>query len=336
MMRTIPLLALVVLLQACPDSPGGTVEYFTPPADTPLHALDVSAAQDVPADRWGADAVPVADTADPPPDAAPPQDTPAPSDLPPDLAPPPASWTVLTYNLHCHHDDPAARMALVAAEAVSRGAEVLLLQEVCEGAGLANTADTLAELLEGATGDDWTALTQSTHLAWDTYEEGLGLVTAGTVIDWGSVALPPGLFPRKALHARIEATDGPMDAVVTHLSFGDQAAVRRVQAEALATWIEQAVLPGAPGPVVLGGDFNDVPGSPPLAVFTAWTEAWAATHPGDPGKTYPAGAATSKIDHILLHPGSGAAFGQAALVFDEEVDGGFPSDHYGIVATLTR
>lgn len=338
MRRVLPILLL--LLPGCPDAPAGPPDYFTNPADTPVAVLDVHAVEDVLQDvrgprDFGPEGPPTTDLA-PPPDTTPPLDTPAPPDTPPDTAPPPAAWTVLTYNLHCHHDDPAARMALVAAEAVARGAEVLLLQEVCEGAGLDNTAETLVGLLEAATGDDWTALTQTTHLAWDTYEEGLGLVTSGTVLDWGSVALPPGLFPRKALHARVAAADGTLDALVTHLSFGDQPAVRLAQAEALATWIEQAVLPDAPGPVVLGGDFNDVPGSPVLTVFDAWTEAWAETHPGDAGKTYPAGAATSKIDHILLHDGSGATFGQAALVFDEIVDGGYPSDHYGLVATLTK
>ncbi len=337
--RAIPLLLLLLfVLQACPDAPSGPADYFTNQEDAPINVIDVQAVADT-----GGDAVADlpyfsndTDTAEPPPDTAPPLDTPKPPDTVTDTPPPPRSWAVMTYNLHCHHDDPAARMALVAEEAMARGAEVLLLQEVCEGAGLANTAETLAGLLEDATGDDWTALTVSTHLAWDTYEEGLGLVTSGAIIDWGSVALPPGLFPRKALHARVDAADGPLDALVTHFSFGDQAPVRLAQAEALSTWIEQAVLPGAPGPVVLGGDFNDVPGSPPLAVFSAWTAAWAATHPGQAGKTYPAGAPTKKIDHILLHDGFGASFDQAVMVFDELVDGAYPSDHYGIVAGITK
>lgn len=246
--------------------------------------------------------------------------------------------SVLTFNLHCHHDEPEKRLAMVVDTAVEWGVRVFALQEVCEGGGLENTAKTLAGLMDDATGLQHSALFTPTHTAWDTYQEGLGLVFAGQMTHSEASDLPPGLFPRKALWARVVDGGEIYDVVVTHLSFGDeQADVRLAQAQALEELLVEKILPDAPGPVILAGDFNAPPSSQPVELFTAegWTEAFHRLHPDDPGYTYPSGNAKSKIDYVFLLDGSYETVLLSDVVLNQPVGGLYPSDHYGIAATFS-
>ncbi len=256
-----------------------------------------------------------------------------------ELAEPPSSeLSVLTFNLHCHHDEPEKRFKMVVDVAVEWGVRVLALQEVCEGGELENTAKTLAGLLDEATGIEHSVLFTTTHVAWDTYQEGLGLVFAGQMTHSEAFDLPPGLFPRKALWARVVDGGEIYDVVVTHLSFGDQQAdIRLQQAEALQGVLVEKILPYASGPVILAGDFNTSLTSQPVGIYTAegWTEAFAHLHPDQPGYTYPAGSAKAKIDHLLLFDGSYDEILAADVVLDQSQDGLYPSDHYGIAATFS-
>ena len=324
---------LLVFLWACSSSPGSGPDTG---ADTGLERsiqVDVPEeigpeAGDLLADELGVSRMEITDTAVPP-DVA---ETPDFAD-----APELAELSVLTFNLHCHHDEPEKRFAMVVETAVEWGVRVLALQEVCEGGDLENTAKTVAGLLDDATGKEHSVLFSPTHVAWDTYQEGLGLVFAGQMIHSEAHDLPPGLFPRKALWARILDEGETIDIVVTHLSFGnDQAEIRIQQAEALHGFLVEKILPDAPGPVILAGDFNSLQTSQPVGLFTAdgWTEAFLDLHPGDPGYTYPAGSAKAKIDHLLLLDGSYETILEAAVVLNVPDNGLYPSDHYGIAAIL--
>ena len=105
-----------------------------------------------------------------------------------------------------------------------------------------------------------------------------------------------------------------------------------------------------PKPVVMAGDFNspaDGSGSTSYAniVGGGFSDAWSTVHPGDPGYTCCHAAnlmgpssLTTRID-IVFFRGAGFDAVEAEIVGDEESDktagGLWPSDHAGVVTTIT-
>ena len=100
-------------------------------------------------------------------------------------------------------------------------------------------------------------------------------------------------------------------------------------------------------PLVFAGDFNSDPvnGYSPAvhaAVLDAgFSDSWTAVNPGDPGLTWgheasltdPADAFTLRLDYVFVRGGVVAT--GAALTGMAQVDGLWPSDHAGLVVTLT-
>jgi endonuclease/exonuclease/phosphatase family metal-dependent hydrolase len=86
----------------------------------------------------------------------------------------------------------------------------------------------------------------------------------------------------------------------------------------------------AAGAIVLAGDLNATPGSPPIR---ALARNWAfATEPGGKGLlTIPAGAPRQQIDYVLVRP-AGAFRVAEARVVEEPV----ASDHRPVLAVLER
>lgn len=253
-----------------------------------------------------------------------------------DILIPDEKWVVMTMNLHCHLDNPEQRMALVAQAALELDVDVLALQEVCEGPDLENTAETLLSLMSQGS-KVYSKLSEDVHPAWDVYQEGIGLIFKGELLDYAVLALPPGKFERELLWARIEAPGGILDVAVTHLSFGaDQAAVRVEQAYAIRNWLNAQVLPEAPGPVMLAGDFNCSPNSEPIQLLfnSGWQSSWAAVGTGSAGFTYPAPNPNIKIDYVMAFGGSFDGWTFSKLVLSKPSDGLFASDHLGIAAGL--
>lgn len=85
--------------------------------------------------------------------------------------------------------------------------DVVCLQEVCEtlgGGGADNQARALAEALQDALGGEWSWRFAPTHIAWDQFQEGIGLVTRLPVLESGSLPLVTGTFPRKVLWCRLQ------------------------------------------------------------------------------------------------------------------------------------
>src|SRR5690606_1933258 len=63
------------------------------------------------------------------------------------------------------------------------------------------------------------------------------------------------------------------------------------------------IVTGRPGPVVLMGDFNALPGSPEMAQLLAGPAGLVDAHEfaGRPaGLTFPAGAPSARIDYVLV------------------------------------
>jgi endonuclease/exonuclease/phosphatase family metal-dependent hydrolase len=135
---------------------------------------------------------------------------------------------------------------------------------------------------------------------------------------------------------------------------------REEQALATALFVEELVSDRPDLPVVLMGDLNAAPDAASLRFLTGrqslagisvrYEDAWEAIHPDEPGHTFSprnplvrAGQMPlergRRIDHIMIRSGPyGPALDvtDCRLVFDQPVDGVWPSDHFGILAELHR
>jgi endonuclease/exonuclease/phosphatase family metal-dependent hydrolase len=132
---------------------------------------------------------------------------------------------------------------------------------------------------------------------------------------------------------------------------------RELQAVACARFVEEQ-LAGRDLHVVLMGDFDDTPDSSSVRFWTgrqslegrsvAYRDAWEAVHPADPGHTFspanplvPAGEMSlelgRRIDYILVRCGVHGPSLQVLdcqRTFDQDLNGIWPSDHFGVVADL--
>ena len=150
---------------------------------------------------------------------------------------------------------------------------------------------------------------------------------------------------RSAVRAVVELPHGSeVLLVVTHLHHpGAEEAVRAEQTSALVDWL--AVAPAVDA-IVAMGDFNADPGEPTYARMQAagFRSAYAEANGSDPEVTWPSGLQAPAmdtdgipecLDYIWLRGNVRAA--EARLAFDRphpEDPTLYPSDHFGIVATL--
>ena len=133
-------------------------------------------------------------------------------------------------------------------------------------------------------------------------------------LDRGRLTLPrrPGLHRRAVVHATVLTDGRPLVLAGTHLDLDPEArldSARRVR----------AALPD--GPLVIGADVNDEPGS---AAWTALADGLDAV-PGGP--TFPARAPRRRLDALLVDPA-------LRLVAHEVVASGLVSDHLPVLADL--
>ncbi len=236
---------------------------------------------------------------------------------------------VLTLNLHCLLLDGTGfatneeRMEAIAAWASAEGVQVLLLQEACDD-GSTSAMALLEAALEAETGRDWSGAWAFAHVAWrgtpDEADEGVGILAAGPLADpRATTYYVQGGLQRVGLSALLPASLGGHRVHTVHLEV-DDAAVRQAQArQAAAT----ALVESDPDlDVLVGGDLNDVEGSPTWAAFT------------DLGFTgLDAGIAPTGIDHLFVHPAAGLSAAEVRVVLDG-ADGPVVSDHPGVFARL--
>jgi endonuclease/exonuclease/phosphatase family metal-dependent hydrolase len=215
--------------------------------------------------------------------------------------------------------------------------DILLLQEVSENQdGSSNQAETLASTLSAALGVDYTSHFAFTHISWDIFREGVGIVTRFPVLNQGHRSLTSGVFPRKAIWTRVQADDGILHAFSTHFSYpADYNQVRLAQAADLREFVLER-LSEWPGIALVGGDFNCTPPSDPMQFLTsshpdsAFTDTWAYLNPQQNGYTMPADAPTSRIDFQLMMRHENAQLQQMHLEMNEPFDGtNYMSDHLG-------
>lgn len=257
-----------------------------------------------------------------------------------------APLRVVSYNLQGMRPDSnwQVRMFFIEQRLRALDPDIILLQEVCQdmnGDGSDNQARTLAEDLAAHFDREYHWSFCPSHVAWDQFDEGVGIVSRWPVSEDDCHALANGTFPRRVAWQRVNTPDGEVQVFSTHLEhMANQGAVRLLQARQARDFVlgKLAQYPGSGA--ILGGDFNTTPGTPPILVYTAagtdsvFADAWASTHPGQPGYTVPAEAATSRIDFQFgLREGEPWAPDSSRIVFDGTYDGSHTlSDHLGLLA----
>lgn len=240
---------------------------------------------------------------------------------------PTASLTLATFNIwHDMGNWPARRPLLIAALR-AQNADVIALQEVLEDAdkGLENQAETLARELGG-----YQVAFVSTDPEGARRRYGSALLTRLPVLARDSVRLEPLDDYRTALRLRLSVGGRPVDVVVTHLAWQqDAGAVRARQIGHLLSW-----LPQDGTPLIVMGDFNAAQDDSGLAALTgprfiSALPAGAAETTLNPAKGHP----NRVIDHIFVER---TFFTPAAAhLFGVQPTGGeYPSDHFGVAATV--
>lgn len=145
-------------------------------------------------------------------------------------------------------------------------------------------------------------------------------------ISWGHP------FPRMVTWGRFARLgDGRRFTLVnTHFPYRDEDGPAREKAAAkVAAFV--ATLPKGE-PVVVTGDFNDVPGSGAYRILTAGlADSWTALRKPEAGTFHGfTGKAEKRIDWILTR-----GFKPTTAAIDRQTVGGrYPSDHFAVIATL--
>lgn len=190
-------------------------------------------------------------------------------------------------------------------------------------------------------------------------EVGNGLFSRFPIVAHETVVLPQGDDPhdrRVLLAARVETPFGLLPFFCTHLSWRlDQGHVRTKQVRAIADFIE-AYAPSRDGlSPVLVGDFNAEPDADEMRFLRGLTglggrcvyfqDAFGTRGEGD-GTTYstrnpfaePLREPDRRIDYVLVRghddpPRHGDVL-SSRVCFDAAHEGTFPSDHFGVQATI--
>lgn len=234
----------------------------------------------------------------------------------------------VTFNIWHDAGNWPVRLKLLTDVLRAADADVIALQEVLQDSkkNLPNQAETIAAALGG-----YTAHFMSTSPEGAANRYGNAILTRLPVSAVDTVKLEPLNDYRTAIRVRVDAHGRPVDIVNTHLAWQPEAGpVRAQQISGLFDW-----LPDDEVPMVLMGDFNAPLDEAPLAQI-AVRGLDPALKPGtvDTTLVVSRGHPPRVIDHIFADP---RVFDvtEARRIGDVAVDGEYPSDHFGVAATLT-
>lgn len=273
-----------------------------------------------------------------------------------------ATITVVTYNvLHGFGDrlnerTLEARLELLARALDAVDPDVIMLQEVSltPSRKHGSVAERLRDLLNGTalTGQAYGSAVAMAHGSrLINFFEGSAILSrydiesAETIGYRAQSRFPPER--RIALRVVLRGERGPVEVVGTHLTHVEArrggVLVRDRQAGEL---VGRVLRTGDPGrPLVIGGDFNALPGSAVVSgmLEAGAVDAWAVVRPAESGFTAlegevtdPASRATERIDYVFVR---GVRVLEAAPFLDEPGAGpdGLPlwaSDHVGVLARI--
>jgi endonuclease/exonuclease/phosphatase family metal-dependent hydrolase len=239
-----------------------------------------------------------------------------------------ASLKLVTFNIWHNQGDWAARLPLLVEAIRAEDPDVIGLQEVLEDAavGLPNQAQTIADALGG-----YSVHFVSTDPDDTPRRYGNAILSRVPVTDVDSRKLQPLDDYRTALRVRLALGRRSVDVINTHLAWqADAAAVRARQIADLV-----AMLPQDGTPLIVMGDFNAVQEDAGLAALTgprffSALPRGAAQTTLNPARGHP----DRVIDHIFAEA-EGFAAVRAAVIGSSPVNGEYPSDHFGVAATVS-
>jgi len=146
---------------------------------------------------------------------------------------------------------------------------------------------------------------------------------------WGSA------YPRLATWARCRSRDSGTEFLFacTHMDHVS-AGARCGQARVLEHLLEENNRDGLP--LILVGDFNDVPGSAPYATLTSsLQDVWSNTHSHDTGEGtwhgFSGKAQKGRLDWVLTSPDVRSL---DAAILRTSYEGRYPSDHFPVKAVV--
>ncbi len=257
------------------------------------------------------------------------------------------TFTAATLNIWQKFGPWEERMPRLRSALAKEMPDVIGLQEVRVEAGFDQLASLNQELayhaVFGATFDDGYGKT------------GNGILSRWEVLRSEVVPLPTAHEEWRCLvFALLDSPYGKLPFFTTHLNWQlDDGASRRLQVRAITGAVAE-LSRGADFPAVLVGDFNAEPDSDEMRYlrgltgidghYVYYADAWVFAGDGSPGTTYsksnPFGEvhreAERRIDYVYVRaPERGRGEPIASRVaFTEPVEGMFPTDHYGVVATI--
>ncbi|MBU0692042.1 endonuclease/exonuclease/phosphatase family protein [bacterium] len=255
---------------------------------------------------------------------------------------------VVTYNLQGMRPGSnwQVRMVFIVQYLEELDPDVICLQEINEtttGGGEDNMARTIADELSEHFGTTYHYYFAQTHIAWDQFYEGIGIVSKYPVTNEGFRSLPQSTFPRKVAWNRIDSPLGFLNIFSTHLAYqsGDNA-IRVQQVETIMEYISETEAANPSAAAILGGDFNTTPGSDPINLLvndtpeSEYTDTFAEANPGQNGYTVPAEAPTSRIDFLFYRNTGSLLIDTSYVVMNATYDGShYPSDHLGVMTVFS-
>lgn len=246
----------------------------------------------------------------------------------PRATPPRTPLRVATFNIWHDAGNWPLRLKLLTDALRAADADVIALQEVLQDSkkNLPNQAETIAAALGG-----YAVHFMSTSPEGSANRYGNAILTRLPVSAVETIKLEPLDDYRTAIRLRVDAHGRPVDVVNTHLAWQpDAGAVRAQQIRSLLDWLPQDEVP-----LALMGDFNAPLDEAALAQI-AVRGLDPALKPGTVETTLVTsrGLPARVIDHIFADP---RAFDvtDARRIGDVAVEGEYPSDHFGVAATLT-
>jgi endonuclease/exonuclease/phosphatase family metal-dependent hydrolase len=263
---------------------------------------------------------------------------------------------VLTLNLWARHGDWSRRRRVLRDGQRALAPDLVTFQEAIVDPGYDQVVDLL--------GPGFHVVHQKTGLIGDGAHHGVSVASRWPVTEVHEVDLHvtdrTGDYSCGTLVVRVAVPDpvGPVLLVDHGPSWAWPAErERELQAVAAVRAVEQLVAE-QPAHVVVGGDFNAVPGAASMRFWTgrqsldglsvAYRDAWESVHDERPGYTFdPRNPLTAhdepgldrgrRIDYLLVRCGGHGPtlkVRTCELTFADPVDGVWASDHFGVVADL--
>lgn len=237
------------------------------------------------------------------------------------LADEPASTDLilLTWNiLHGASDQGERNLEAKGRYIVGMKANLVFLQEIDERCARSGNVDQMAEL------GDMTRMDPAfgAFMSYQGGRYGLGTLSALPVHETRSIRLPEGNEPRVALLRGVEVLGRPLLTINVHLNWTEDDTSRLAQALAVLELLATTDLP-----VIVAGDFNDVPESRTMDAFYRA----GFQHVDAPGPSWNAREPSVDIDHILIRSGRGLKLESlAGHVLDEST----LSDHRPVIGRV--